>query len=313
MTDLLTRTAARAAGETPVAAPRIPSRFEPLPEELGLPEPVVPEPAEAVPPAPAAAPMVSATRPQGRSLVAIASADPPVTTPPLSTVAPSLSPATVAASVTVAASAAAPSSAAAVQRRETHSLAGPPVQAESVPMAIAAPSADAAAPDRAEAPAAAMVTESRAPPAARSSRDAERPVAPIEVSAHQIVASPEYPGEAAAANVMTAVVQPSTATPPLAKIAEPVRTTGLGPPPDAVVPATTFRAVEGRRPAPHTVAASAFQPAMARSPVAPPRPVIEIHIGSIEVRAASAPAPPAARTAPASTSLDTFLSRGRGA
>ncbi|HZG33855.1 MAG TPA: hypothetical protein VEZ59_11310, partial [Sphingopyxis sp.] len=58
MTGWLARLAARTAGDTPVAAPRIPSRFEPLPEEMGLPAPVaVRDATDAAPAPPAAAPV----------------------------------------------------------------------------------------------------------------------------------------------------------------------------------------------------------------------------------------------------------------
>ncbi|QNO27580.1 hypothetical protein EEB18_000845 [Sphingopyxis sp. OPL5] len=60
MTGLLARMAARATGEMPVAAPRIPTRFEPLPEDRGLPQPAS-APDEA--PGPPTLPSPAAIRP----------------------------------------------------------------------------------------------------------------------------------------------------------------------------------------------------------------------------------------------------------
>ncbi|WP_260583519.1 hypothetical protein [Sphingopyxis sp. PET50] len=74
---------------------------------------------------------------------------------------------------------------------------------------------------------------------------------------------------------------------------------------------------EARRPADSPPPVAVTRPLVppAAAPASPPAaasPVVEIHIGSIEVRAAPLPAAPAAPAAPASTSLDAFLAQGRG-
>ncbi|APZ97709.1 hypothetical protein BWQ93_03815 [Sphingopyxis sp. QXT-31] len=58
--------------------------------------------------------------------------------------------------------------------------------------------------------------------------------------------------------------------------------------------------------------AMSLQPALSPPAAAAPPPVVEIHIGHIEVRAAAAPVAPAPPPASARLSLDAFLAQGNG-
>lgn len=108
--------------------------------------------------------------------------------------------------------------------------------------------------------------------------------------------------EAHRAEPLAPVASMSESAPPAASTQPPLR-------PDRVVAMEPRRAAE-----PPAVVATARPAAPLPAgpvPAAAP-PVIEIHIGSIEVRAAPLPAAPAAPPAPTSTSLDAFLAQGRG-
>jgi hypothetical protein len=254
MTGLLSRIAARAVGEVPVAAPRTPSRFEPLAEELGLPEP---EPAVGSYEAPSLERPVPGQGPHPA---------------PVATVTPVLAdlPATAHGPASISSS----PIGATVMRRES-----PPQAAAQNP---AKPSSPSHLP--------ALADQARAAPAAPS------------VETETAAAAP-------------AALAPATGPPSSAVLdVEQTRSTRRAAV-DSEGPLSTEKAgaVERHRPTTDPGDASTSQPAPAESLAEPPRPTIEIHIGSIEVRAAAAPAPPAARPAPAPSSLDAFLSRGRGA
>lgn len=79
-------------------------------------------------------------------------------------------------------------------------------------------------------------------------------------------------------------------------------------PANRIVPIEATRSID-RAPAlpTHPAVPHAAPPAPAAAP-----PMVEIHIGSVEVRAAPLAAAPAAAPAPTSTSLDAFLAQGRG-
>jgi hypothetical protein len=256
MTGLLSRIAARAVGEMPVAAPRTPSRFEPLAEELGLPEPeqaVHPSQAPSLDdPFPALSPFPSRTAP-------VATVAPVHTDLPATGHMPvSASPSPIAATL---------------MRRESRPQAAPPSPGK---------------PSSASQPAAPVV---QAPAAT---------LAPgVETAAAATGSAVRTPaGQHAPATTLKSARTSST---------RPVATEPEGPP-----KAETAGAIEGHRPTVYPDAAPTPQPALANALTEPPRPTIEIHIGSVEVRAASAPAPSVAQPALASTSLDAFLAGDRG-
>lgn len=320
MTGLLARLAARSAGETPVVTPRIPSRFEPLPEEMGLAEPVLPsaepDPALAAPLPPAESPVIAAQPPRDRALAAIASSElAPGAARPSAAVPPRSANATIAAS--------APVPAPLVRRREAQPAAASPPRSEPIKTAAAAAgsvTAPPVLPGRVEqaAPAASGPTGAAAAaqsvvPAGGGDHDVPRTDAPRVVDLTEAFTAPSHPNEPShAAAAVTAKSMPATAQPSPERVEEPPADPAAGAEPeDAAVSGGMTRRVESRRPPPRTIVVPEFQSSPARAPVVPAAPVIEIHIGSVEVRAASAPAAVAPRPGPAPTSLDAFLSRGR--
>ena len=139
MTGLLARMAARATGEMPVAAPRIPTRFEPLPEDRGLPQPAS-APDEA--PGPPTLPSSAAIQP-----ISPMAAPAPASVPPAATAAesvpltPASMPAATSPATIPAAPIATPAPAAAVQRRAAPAPAphasGPPPAPADAPRPVA--------------------------------------------------------------------------------------------------------------------------------------------------------------------------------
>lgn len=314
MTGLLARMAARAAGEAPVAAPRIPTRFEPLPEEMGLPEPAMaadggnhgeapapvapptaqpmPAPSAPMPPTPHAAPAFP--------VAPVATA--PAAMPPRAPALP----------------AAAPLPAPAVQRREMLA----PSRAAEGAAATSSAAADAAAHPEVKPPAASLRIEvpGATRTAARSRRAGAAPLAPAAVEptplgnadpAHEPrraapflrakPAAPAAPGAPETASAPAAPIEPTALSSSPAAVREPV----------AAATSTVF-APETSRAVPRAPVMPSLHPAPPPPATAAAPPVVEIHIGSIEVRAAAALAPPAPPSASAGLSLDAFLAQGNG-
>lgn len=255
MTGLLARMAARAVGEVPLAAPRIPSRFEPLAEELGL-----PQPAQAIERACTPNSASPTLGPEQRQTGFTSAETAPASVAPVHASVPP----TVAAPISTSL----PRSAV-VSRREASAPTAKPSTAPPAPAAGSPLPAVATATDRA--------------PSAEIFSDA----------------------------TMTAALQIAERGPP-AKIIEHSRVKPAGPDPLAAEKSSEMaRPIDGHRPTSYPVAHPAARPETAQAQADSLRPTIEIHIGSVEVRAASAPAPSTARPTPASTSLDAFLSRTR--
>lgn len=257
MTGLLARMAARAAGEVPLAAPRIPSRFEPFAEELGL-----PEPAQAMQPAWTPNAASPTPGPDQRRAGATAAEAAPAGVAPVHAYVPP----TVAAPISTSL----PRSAV-VNRREASA------------------------------------------PASRPSTAQPAPAAGSPFPAGQMATADRTPGAEVAADATMTAARQIDERPPPATNTEHSRGKPAGPDALATEKSSEMaRPINGHHPISYPVAHQAARPETAGAQADSPRPTIEIHIGSIEVRAASAPAPAAARSAPASTSLDAFLSRNRG-
>lgn len=306
MTGLLARMAARATGEMPVAAPRIPTRFEPLPEELGLPQPA-PAPHEA--PVPPTLPSPAAIRPIPPSVAAPA----PMPVPPTGMAAESvpLTPASMPAAASPAAIPAAPiatpAPAAAVQRR-----------AAPAPHASGPPPAPADAPRPVAGEALPAVETARLPD------EHARPRAAVRVGSTTIKppVSPEMqPSPPDAAPSADPIYAENRLAPPAAALSDAVPPPPVAPAEqtatslhDAPGPANRIVPIEATRPTDRapTLPTHPAVPHAAPPPPAAAPPVVEIHIGSVEVRAAPLAAAPAAPSAPTSTSLDAFLAQGRG-
>jgi len=305
VTGLLARMAARATGEMPVAAPRIPTRFEPLPEDRGLPQPAsAPDEAPGPPPPPS---------PAGIQSIAPRAAPAPASVPPAAMAAESvpLTPASMPAAASPAAIPAAPiatpAPAAAVQRR-----------------AAPAPHASGPSPAPADAP---RPVAGEALPAVETAPlpdEHARPRAAVRVGNTTMTppASPEMqPSPVDAAPSVDPIYAENRLVPPAAALSDAVPPPSVAPaeqtptvPQDAHEPVNRIVPIEASRPADRAPALPTH-PAVPRAaspaPVAAP-PVVEIHIGSVEVRAAPLAAAPAAPSAPTSTSLDAFLAQGRG-
>lgn len=305
MTGLLARMAARATGEMPVAAPRIPTRFEPLPEDRGLPQPAsvpdaapgpptLPSPAAIQPIAPMAAPAPASVPP-----AAMAAESVPLTSASMPAAA---SPATI-----PAAPIATPAPAAALQRR-----------------AAPAPDASGAPPAPADAP---RPVAGEALPAVETAPlpdEHARPRAAVRVGSTTIKppVSPEMqPSPPDAAPSADPIYAENRLAPPAAALSDAVPPPSVAPTEqtatalhDAPEPANRIVPIEATRPTDRapTLPTHPAVPHAAPPPPAAAPPVVEIHIGSVEVRAAPLAAAPAAPPAPTSTSLDAFLAQGRG-
>lgn len=334
MSGLFDRLAQRVAGDPPgLAWPRVPTRFEPLPEESGLAEPqpgafaddMTPLPdTPAVSPAPAptapAALLPKAADPVHASLLAAAH-----------DVAPAARPTDIAGTALAAIAASVPPAgqAAVVQRRAADAAVVPngglaPAPVAATPSSVASldagsqpPGVPAAMPPAGAAPAPAPMTERVAAAEVAPLRPLSEP-APARAGAilpgRARSAGPTEPRAEARAPHAAGSAGAADAPAPVAS--------GTGPKQVEVVRTETVSAERGAQPAasgtPRAVAHNATYAVSYPTPVpsaptpATAPPIVEVHIGSVEIRAAPLPALPAAPPGPAARSLDDFLAGRRG-
>lgn len=318
MTGLLARLAARAAGEAPVAGPRIPSRFEALPEEIGLPEPAAAADAgahgeAAGPVQPSGAqgmPLSSAPMPPTPLVIPVSPAA-PIEAAPI--VTPSLAVAPAAGAMPVAA---APLPAAAVQRRE---MSAAPLAAESA-AATSPVVPDAAVQSGTELSVAPLWIEVPGTPfsATRPRSASANPFTPSAPDPAPLQrADPALEPRRTAPAQRPAIVTPAPAMALEGPSATAARADPAAP---AASPVPAHQQTSAATPAVFTPEISRVVPRppvilpLPSAPAPPPEaaapPVVEIHIGHIEVRAAAAPVAPAPPPASAKLSLDAFLAQG---
>jgi hypothetical protein len=294
MSDFLDRMTARAQGQEAALRPRVPSRFEPLPDDSGrivdaerevapAPPPVLPAPpvhaSMPMPPAPA-------TPQQFETPIAPASADgprlpaprPPAATPPAPAVSPSGGPAVILRTASLAK----PPPAIPVVQRRSDQVAAPTQTRTTNETGAASPPEQPAS-----APAANIDRPLRSLTAAESTA-----ATPIPIDAR--------PAPAPAATMALTPDPDPSPEPTSVPIKDRDRASRAAEPMSAASVPLDTRPVQ--RPA---VPASKSPP----EPAEASAPIIEIHIRSIEVHAAPRPAAPAAR--PAGPSLDAFLARRR--
>lgn len=322
MSGFLQRLSQRAAGQAPLAAPRVPTRYEALPEEqdAGLAAgidvgPMMAEaagddmidaaPAPSVAPATAlparsaapAPPTPAAPQPPG-PVAAPAALSEPVPPPP----SPSLATASPMAGMTSAAAApiAPQRRAQPAQNAATTGNAGQRAIPDTASALTAASSAEAgrvAAPSLRPEPSALSPTPS----------DAPRPD-------DSMARTPSAAGNPAASPARTPA--PSLAPQPRPAMA-PAASETAGNGPRKLSPLDQRQAVrleaetQPRSPRADPPAQTAIPLARAKTPPAPP-PVIEISIGTVEIRAAPPPQQPLAAPAPAGRTLDAYLAGERG-